>query len=257
MPYVVVIAVFTFLYVFVPNTRVLWRHAFVGGIFAGALWAATGSLFTSFVVSLSRYEAIYSGFAIVLVAMLWLYLSWLILLLGAQLAFYLQNPDYLRLGQRTEAMSNSLRERLALNAMLLIGRDFENPSHGWRIESLAASIRIPRHLLDPVVASLMRATLITRTTENRLVPAKDPRRIAVCEILDAVRTAERDPHHAPGGEWNTIVDELSNRVERAIRDALEGRSLADMVDADVRSESASAEGEQASQRKEPRVISRR
>ena len=254
LPYVLVIAAFTFLYVFVPNTRVQWRPAIIGGIFAGVLWAGTGSLFTSFVVSLSRYEAIYSGFAIVLVAMLWLYLSWLILLLGAQLAFYLQNPDYMRLGQRTEAMSNSLRERLALNAMLLVGRDFEHPSHGWRIESLAASIRIPRHLLDPVIASLMRATLITRTTENRLVPGKDPRRITVCEILDAVRTAERDPHHAPGSDWNTTVRELSDSVERAIREALEGRTLADMVDSDVHAESAARDPDANAARSEPRAL---
>src|SRR5262249_34860106 len=137
-PYALVTAAFSFLYVFVPNTRVSLRPAMLGGLFAGVTWAATGRLFTSFIVSMSRYEAIYSGFAIVLVAMLWLYLSWLILLLGAQLAFYLQNPDYLRLGQRTEVMSNALRERLALNAMLLIGRDFNEPGHGWRVESLAA-----------------------------------------------------------------------------------------------------------------------
>jgi membrane protein len=239
-PYMLVIGAFSFLYVFVPNTRVQWRWALVGGVFAGVIWAAMGSLFTSVVVSVSRYEAVYSGFAIVLVAMFWLYLSWLILLLGAQLAFYLQNPDYLRLGQRTEAMSNALRERLALNAMLLIGRDFSNPSHGWRTESLAASIRIPRHLIDPVIASLMRASLLTRTNENRLMPARDPRNITVCEILDAVRNPDRDPHHAPGSDWNATVRDLSDAVERAIHDALGSRSLADIVEEDVVAESSAA-----------------
>ena len=58
-----------------------------------------GGLFTSFVVNVTRNEAIYSGFAIVLAAMIWLQLSWLILLLGAQLAFYVQNPGYLRPGK--------------------------------------------------------------------------------------------------------------------------------------------------------------
>ncbi len=91
-----IIASFTFLYVFVPNTRVRLMPALIGGVFAGVLWAGSGSLFTSFVVSVSRYEAIYAGFAIVIVAMIWLYLSWLILLLGAQLAFYVQHPEYLR-----------------------------------------------------------------------------------------------------------------------------------------------------------------
>ncbi len=235
-----VVAAFSFLYVFVPNTRVKVKPAVCGGLFAGVVWAFSGSVFTSFVVSMSRYEAIYSGFAIVIVAMIWLYLSWLILLLGAQLAFYLQNPDYLRLGQRTEVMSNGLRERLALSAMLLIGRDFDEPGHGWRVESLAARIRIPRHLLEPVIGSLMGAGLVTQTKDQRLMPARDPRRINACDILDAVRNADRDPHHAPGGDWNATVQELHLRVESAIREALGTRSLADLVDHDVRTDAAVA-----------------
>jgi len=259
LPYAMVIVAFSFLYVFVPNTRVRIKPALCGGLFAGMLWAGSGSVFTSLVVSLSRYEAIYSGFAIVLVAMLWLYWSWLILLLGAQLAFYLQNPDYLRLGQRTELMSNGLRERLALSAMLLIGRDSEKPDRGWRVESLAARIRIQRHLLEPVVGSLMSAKLVTQTSEQRLMPARDPHRINVCEILDAVRNADRDPHHQPGGDWNETVHEISERIESAIRDALGARSLADIVEQDVRAQPADtpAADTEAPAQAGPRIISRR
>src|SRR5690606_13334702 len=108
--------------------------------------------------------------AIVIVAMGWLYLSWLILLLGTQLAFYVQNPAYLPLGRRAATTSNALRERLALTSMLLVGRDFDAPGHGWRIESLAAQMRVPRDLLEPVVATLMAAGLLTRTHEQRLIP---------------------------------------------------------------------------------------
>ena len=98
-PYLLVIATFILLYVYVPNTRVRLKPAVLAGVLAGAAWAAMGGLFTSFVVNVTRNEAIYSGFAIVLAAMIWLQLSWLILLLGAQLAFYVQNPAYLRPGQ--------------------------------------------------------------------------------------------------------------------------------------------------------------
>jgi membrane protein len=147
-PYALIIGSFTFLYVIVPNTRVQLLPALIGGVFAGILWAGGGSLFTGFVVSASRYEAIYAGFAIVIVAMIWLYLSWLILLLGAQLAFYVQQPEYLPLGQRALSASNATRERLALSVMLLVGQDYENPGHGWRIESLAARVRVPRHCAD-------------------------------------------------------------------------------------------------------------
>jgi len=236
-PYVTVIAGFTFLYVFVPNTRVRLKSALIGGAFAGVLWAGSGSLFTTFVVSVSRTEAIYSGFAIVIVAMLWLHLSWVVVLLGAQLSFYAQNPDYLRLGQRAESLSNALRERLALSAMLLVGRDFATPGHGWRIESLAARIRVPRHLLAPVIGSLMDAGLLTRTNEHRLIPAKDPRNIEVNAILCAMRRADVDAHGA-SDDWNPTVGALADGIERAIRDAVGPRSLADLVDADVQRETA-------------------
>jgi membrane protein len=235
-PYLLVIASFTFLYVFVPNTRVRLVPALIGGAFAGVLWAGGGNLLTRFVISVSRAEAIYAGFAIVLVVMAWLYLSWLILLVGAQLAFYVQNPDYLPLGQRAPSTSNAVRERLALSTMLLVGRDFEKPGHGWRIESLCAAIRVPRHLLEPVCNSLMGAALLTRTSEQRLIPARDLRRIAVADILASVRSSEHDLHHQADDEWDPRVAEISKDIERAIRDALAGRTLADIVDADARAE---------------------
>jgi membrane protein len=237
-PYALIIASFTFLYLFVPHTRVGLRPALIGGVFAGILWAGGGSLFTGFVVSMSRYEAIYAGFAIVIVAMIWLYLSWLVLLLGAQLAFYVQHPEYLPLGQRALSASNTTRERLALSLMLLVGRDFEKPDHGWRIESVAARIRVPRHLLEPVAGALMETGLLARTNENRLIPARDLRRISVVDILAAVRSSERDSHpHEADDSWNPTITAVADDVERAIRATLGERTLADLVDADARAAS--------------------
>ena len=234
-PYALVIAGFTFLYLFVPNTRVHFKPALIGGVFGGALWAGSGSLFTTFVVSISRNEAIYSGFAIVIVAMVWLHVSWLVLLLGAQLSFYVQNPDYLRFGQRPERLANALRERLALSAMLLVGRDFITPGHGWRIESLSAQMRVPRHMLAPVIECLMDAGLLARTNENRLIPARDPRNIELIGILDAMRGGEIESQD-DRSDWNPTVGALVDAVDAAIRAAVEPRSLADLVDADVQRE---------------------
>ncbi len=245
-PYALVIAGFTCMYVWVPNTRVRLKSALIGGVFGGVLWAGSGSLFATFVVSVSSTEAIYSSFAVVIVAMLWLHLSWVVLLLGAQLSFYVQNPDYLRAGQRAESVANALRERLALSAMLLVGRDFSAPGHGWRIESLAARIRVPRHLLGPVIGSLMDAGLLARTNEQRLIPARDPRSIEVKEIVEAMRRANVDSHTA-SDDWNPTVAALADGIERAIRDAVGPQSLADWVDADVRRETA----ETAASRKPP------
>jgi membrane protein len=230
MPYLLVIAAFTFLYAFVPNTTVRVRSALLGGVLAGGLWAATGELFAEFVAGASRTEAIYSGFAIVIVAMLWLYVSWLILLLGAQFTFYHQNPEYLGLGRATPTMSNELREKLALTVMLLIATDFEQPSHGWRVPSLAAKLGMPRHLLEPIVDVLRQAELVAETTQQRLVPTKDLRRISLAEILDAVRGSLGDPSATVRIPWNVTVASLSEKIGSSIQSALQSRSLADLVD---------------------------
>ncbi|MEO8463831.1 MAG: YhjD/YihY/BrkB family envelope integrity protein [Gammaproteobacteria bacterium] len=237
-PYAMVIAGFTFLYVFVPNTRVRLKPALIGAVFGGALWAGSGSLFTSFIVSVSRTEAIYSGFAVVILAMVWLHLSWVVLLLGAQLAFYAQNPDYLRLGQRAERVANALRERLALSVMLLVGRDCAVPGSDRGIESLAARLRLPRHLLTPVVASLIEAGLLKRTRGQRLGLTKEPPHIEIRAILDAVRRTHHASLDTPD-DWNPAIGALADDVERAIHAAVGERSLADLVVADRRSETES------------------
>ena len=230
MPYALVVVAFTVLYIIIPNTRVRIRPALGGGLFAGIVWAASGQLFAGIIVNSTRFEAIYSGFAIVVVLMFWLYLSWLILLLGLQLAFYLQNPYHLKFGQRTEPMSNELRERLAINAMLLVGRDFDQPTHGWRTESLAAELRVPRSALEPIMASLTDAQLLIESSDSRLIPARDPRRISVADIVAAVRkTAGRNLRP----DWNLTVDELAAQIDRAVETVLADRNLADLVDQDL------------------------
>lgn len=239
-PYVLIIGAFSFLYAFVPNTSVRLRTALLGGLISGTVWAATGELFAEFVVGASRTVAIYSGFAIVIVAMLWLYLSWLILLMGAQFTFYHQNPDYLNLGHRTPSMSNELREQLAMSVMLLVGRDFDQPDHGWRAPSLAARIGLPRHLLEPVVGALHKAELLAETTEQRLIPARDLRRISLMEILGAVRSSMTDAGACKPTDWNPTVQGLTDRLNSAIQSSLAERTLADLVDEDESREAPGA-----------------
>src|SRR3984957_19957874 len=99
VPYAIVTVVFTVMYWFIPNTHVQFRAALIGGVTAGIIWALVGKVFTAVILYSSRMVAVYTGFAIVLTTLIWVYMSWLILLIGAQLAFYLQFPQYLRHGQ--------------------------------------------------------------------------------------------------------------------------------------------------------------
>jgi membrane protein len=234
MPYALLVAAFTFLYMVVPNARVRFLPALASGLFAGVLWAASANLFAIiFVASTTRLEAIYSGFAIVFVLMLWLHLSWLVLLVGSQLGFYLQNPFHLRLGQRTEPVSNELREHLALGAMLLVAEDFAAPRHGWTRESLAAELRLPRSALEPILAALTGAGLLTESAEHRLMPARDPHRIALADIVYAVRRGTAAMPIAEPGDWSDAVAAVAREIDTALAGVLGERNLGELIDAEA------------------------
>ena len=87
VPYFTLWGAFTFLYFFIPNTRVKLTSALVGGLVAAVLWQTVGWGFAVFVASSTRYYAIYSSFAILLLFLLWLHVGWVIVLLGAQVAY--------------------------------------------------------------------------------------------------------------------------------------------------------------------------
>ncbi len=226
VPYFLIIAGFTFLYAFVPNTRVKAHAAVLAGVVAGIMWTLGGSLFAQFVVSTGRNLAIYSGFAIVIVAMIWLYVSWLVLLVGAQLGFYIQHPEYLPVGRRTPHMSTGLTEKLALMTMTLVAEDFFHGGHGWRVESIAGRANLPGHQLEPIVESLRRKGLLTETVEQRLTPARALKQISVRQILDAIR--DTDVQH--DDRWPDAVTDLGNSIEAAIHGAVNDLTLESLVD---------------------------
>jgi membrane protein len=229
LPYLLVIGAFIALYLLIPNTRVRFKPALIGGIAGGFAWTASGLAFAKLVVTSTRFEAIYSGFATVIILMLWLYLSWLILLLGLKLAFYVQNPFYLRYGHGTQAIDNTTRERLSLTVMLMVAQDFADPKQGWTADGLASSLLVPRHLLEPIVSRLMQQGMIAKTTEDRLVPGRDMRSIRLADIIDAVRGSHR-------GEVTLVdvrtasVEAIVDRIGSAIAEELGERTLADLAD---------------------------
>jgi len=136
-PYAMVTLFFTALYMMVPNTRVQWRAALTGAVVAGVLWAAVGKIFTAFFVYSTRLTIVYAGFAFMVAALLWTYFGWLILLAGAQLSFYVQNPAYLRLGLQQLRLSSVELEELTLKIMYLVGHAHVAGGRRWTVSRLA------------------------------------------------------------------------------------------------------------------------
>ncbi len=231
-PYLLIIAAFTFLYVFIPNTRVKLYAALAGGVTAGVLWESLGWLFAHFVATSSQYTAIYSSFAIALVFMLWLNLSWLILLVGSSVAFYVQNPEFL-LAKRSEFMlSHQQKEKLALQIMTLIGRDYYRHGAGWTEERFAESLRVPKQAIQAVLSAIENARLLVRTDAAPAVylPACALDAISIKSIVDAVRKDSKGPDI---NKYNVMdvpgVNEVINRMDEALEQLLNTDTLKDLA----------------------------
>jgi membrane protein len=192
-PYLFVIAAFTFLYVFLPNTKVKLESALVGGIIAGILWETAGWGFASFVASSTKYAAIYSGFAILILFLIWLYVSWLILLVGAQISFYHQYPRFFIAKKELFIFSIRFREKIALLIMVLIGYNFYHKRPPWTMSALVNHLRLPLEPVQDILTFLEQNKYVLESHDEPpvYVPARDIETITIQELFDSIRRAER------------------------------------------------------------------
>jgi membrane protein len=193
LPLLLLIIAFTFIYFLVPNTRVRIGSALYGAVIAGVLWQASGILFTSFIAGTSKYTAIYTGFAALLLFMIWLYLSWIILLVGTSISFYHQNPDQLKWRRGNSHLSVRLRYQLALQVMVSIARAHDRQSELVpSLKNLAAYQQIPAPVLARMLAALEQDGLVIQSADNpsSYIPGAALQRISLVDILHCARNAE-------------------------------------------------------------------
>lgn len=232
LPLLMISAAFTFLYLFVPNTHVDWRAAAAGGIVAGVAWQVTGWGFAAFIASSTQYAAIYSGFAILILLLIWVYLSWLILLIGVQIAFYLQHPRHLT--AQPEALDPGLRERerLALSVMALIATQHHAHTKAWTTASLGETLELASSPVERMVGLLVAEDYLAETGDDppRLVLARETSTITLNELLDKVRASGGSlPARHMHVEPLERVDRLVAQLESARHSALSGMSLKDLL----------------------------
>jgi membrane protein len=217
---------FTFLYIFMPNATVNLRSALVGGLVASLLGVTVGWGFAAFVASSTQYTAIYSSFAILLLFFLWFYAGWLVVLLGAEVAFAHQHLSAYQGGRKASLASMVERERLALSAMLLIGRHFLDGKAPWTVDGLAKCLSAPVRLVTELLHILAEKGLLVPVSDGQAyVPARDLELIGIKEILDTLRRFG-EPQTLPAhGDHLEVVDGVIDAVDRAVGTTLGGKSL--------------------------------
>lgn len=207
----------TFVYLTLPNTRVHVGSAILGGVVAGSIWQGVQVLHLAGQIQLARYNAIYSSFAAVPMLLLWIYLSWSVFLIGAELAFAHQNEPAFTSMARTGKVDQLFRERVAPRLAGRIARAFLDGRPPPSASELAGELGVAPRSVAQVLDVLVNANLLARTSvgvDDGYLPARDPGTITLLELLAAMRREE-------GASPAPVRAALDERVDRLL-DALDG-----------------------------------
>ena len=231
VPYLTLWSAFTFLFIFVPNTRVRLRSAMLGGLVGAVLWQTVGWGFAVLVASSTRYYAIYSSFAILLLFLIWLHIGWVIALLGAQVAYAHQHVQFYTAEQDWYTRSPAGSENLGLLVMLHIGRNFYYGDQPMNVSQLANHLRIAITAVQEMVDALVHSGLLLPLAEdNAYVLGRDPETIGVKEVLDCIRNGSKTSRpQMARSEEGQAVNALLQRIDDAIGSTLQNDSLQSLI----------------------------
>ncbi len=190
-PYAMLWALLTFLYIYMPNTKVKLTSAFIGGLIAGTLYQAVQWFYIHFQIQVSQLNAIYGSFAALPFFLIWLQLSWLIILYGAEIAFAHQNEEHYEFESDSEQASLAFKKLLALEIVQLCVQRFskgEKPQTAIQIaQQLDSPIRLIREVIDHLVkAGILNETKGADEKESALQPAQAIDRLTITYINRAL-----------------------------------------------------------------------
>lgn len=182
---------FTFLYIFMPNTRVRLKSALIGGLIAGLIWGAALWGYVTFQIGFVKYAKIYGAMASIPINLVWIYLSWLIVLFGAEISFAVQNVRTYQREETALSLSWAYQELVALNMLERISRSFLQGKPPLNAEELSRDFNVPVRLVNQLLQQMVEGGLISEVAGegNPYQPAQDLSRITVKKAIDALRTS--------------------------------------------------------------------
>ncbi len=212
--------VFTLIYIVVPNTKVRFIPALIAGIIAGTLFQVLQWGYVNFQSMLSGYGAIYGTFAALPLFMIWLELSWLIVLLGAEISFAYQNASHYE--QEAEELQVSLKQRRVLVLLVAqkIVRNFTEGLQPLNAADIASQLGIPVRIVRDLVYDLLNARIIIETLNHEIrevayQPALDPAKITISFVIDAL---DKQGQQVTFEQETTEMKKLNEIVESFYQD---------------------------------------
>lgn len=238
MPLVAVWVAFIFLYTVMTNTRVSPLPAIVGGVIGGSIWLFWQMIYLQAQIAISQFNAIYAAFASVPVFLLWVYISWQIVLFGAEIGFALQNYSTYKMEQKAHGASALSKVMLALSVISHAAQPMLINVPYFRIASYARSHRVPVRLLNEVVAELVAAGFLMEVAggEGQYVLLKAPGTVQVRDVFNAMLRSGTLPQSLGLERLNPAIRHVLGKMDAGAAAALKDFSITDLLQLHARLE---------------------
>jgi membrane protein len=233
IPYVLIWLLFTLTYLMMPNTRVKISAAVVAGIVAGTIYQLLQLVYINFQFLLANYNAIYGSFAALPLFLIWLQASWLIVLMGAQIACAYQNKESYEFEKVTRQISPALKKQLALQVTHLLVTRFARAEKPYTARQISTALEIPIRLVQTTINDLL-ATQIASETDSGIPeepayqPALDINLLTIGYITDALDKIGVNQLDLPENQTAGTILHAMQQFQNAINQHPENQLLKDI-----------------------------
>lgn len=190
-PLVLMIGLFTFTFIFMPNHKINYRAGIIAGIVTGILYHLSQWAYLSLQIGVSSYNAIYGSFAALPLFVVWLQIGWMIVLFGCEVAFFLQNYEIYRNNNRYSDLSFFLKKVIALQITHLIIKNFMQLNKPLTADEIAAKLIKPIAIIQPVLSELVASHIIIEfknqdEVDEVYLPAVDINILTIEYVINAL-----------------------------------------------------------------------
>jgi membrane protein len=191
LPYALLWGVFAFIYIFMPNTKVRFSSGLYAGIVAGTIFQLVQWAYITFQIGVAKYNAIYGSFAALPLFLIWLQLSWFIVLYGAEFSFALQNVDTYEFEPDALEASHRVKTLLALQIAHHLVQNFARAEPPSTAREISARLEIPIRFTNEILFGLKKSNILTTAEaegngEQAYQPARDISRLAIQDVIVAL-----------------------------------------------------------------------
>jgi len=224
IPYVLIWLLLTMVFIVMPNTKVSFKSAFVAGIISGTIFVLLQWVYIHFQVGVSKYNAIYGSFAALPLFLVWMQMSWLVVLFGAEISFAVQNVEKYEFEPDIHNLSPHSWRVLTLLITHLLVKNFSKAEKAFTISELSKKLEIPIRLTTDIIYNLVDSNIIseintTHEKEKAYQPAQDIKNLTISYVLNALDHNGNDKILAIESTEKDQVKKILNDFDIAIQNS--------------------------------------